>query len=323
MILVSIGNLGDLLIQAAFLRKLDRSGVSVAVPESYRSVASELFPRATIIGLDDRWSDGRILAAAQIDRATAVASIIDHLRQAHPGEAVTSIALTDDLILQRSLNIYDAYWQLLNRNRQLAQLIAPDGYPSADRDWLPLEHLPRWNAGAAAKTVFFCPWGGIGVKNIAAEDLERLRHAVVRAGFNARLLASTRDDVRDYPSFFTEEVVTLSSRSMIHDAVTTFAAGSLIVAVDTAWYHLAAIIGAPVLGIPGPRSLGHFEFPGRKQARTILHARLDCVDCFSIDRCALNSKTTCDAKPTVEAVRGAMFETLGIRRSLWQRVFAR
>ena len=65
MILVSLGNLGDLLIQAAYLRRFDRAGCSIAVPESYAHIASELFAQATFIPMPDQWSDGRMLAEAQ------------------------------------------------------------------------------------------------------------------------------------------------------------------------------------------------------------------------------------------------------------------
>ena len=110
---------------------------------------------------------------------------------------------------------------------------------------------------------------------------------------------------------------------MIRDAVAQFSSAALVVAVDTAWYHLAAMIGAPVLGIPGPRSLKHFEFPARKEAGTVVLEQRDCVDCFSVDRCALNNRPVCEAKPGVEKICDALLSNVGARRSFWQKAFSR
>jgi hypothetical protein len=305
MILVSLGNLGDLLIQAAFLRRLDREDVSVAVPASYGSIASELFSHASVIPLPDRLSDGRVLAAAQIDRAVAIARIVEELGRQHPGRIVKSIALTDDLILQRALNIYEAYWRLLGRDPDLASMLSPGGFPAGTDTWVPFDHLTRWTPLGNSRLVYFCPWGGIGVKNIPADVLLTLRDAAARLGCETRLLVSAKDDASAHPMFPPAQVVRLSETRLVHEAVSHLSQAALVVAVDTAWYHLAAMIGAPVLGISGPRSLVHFEFPGRTRARSLREQRL-CADCFSTDRCVVTGASTCDAQPDGHQLIAAM-----------------
>ena len=311
MILVSLGNLGDLLIQAAFLRRFDRPGVSIAVPESYRAIAAELFPQASVIPLANRW-DGRELIAARMERAVAVELILKELRGQHPGVEGLSIALTDDLILQRSLNIYEAYWTLFGRDPRLAGMLVPETYPTVAGEWIPFEHLPRWTGGTSPRTVWFCPWGGIGVKNVDEADLAALQQAATRMGCEARLLASPRDDVSAYRFFDGASVVRLSNERLMADAVSHLSRSALVVAVDTAWYHLAAMIGAPVLGIPGPRSLRHFEFPGRKHALSVPEQRL-CADCFSTDACVVNGSRGCEAKPDRQQLAGALEANLSGR----------
>ena len=303
MILVSLGNLGDLLIQAAFLRRFDRSDVRVAVPTAYASIASELFPHAAVITLSDQLSDGRLLAEAQIDRATAVARILESLSAAYPGVPVRSIALTDDVIHQRALNIYEAYWQVLGRNPDIRARLSPTTFPRKVDDWRPFEHLAQWKQEAATKTVYVCPWGGIGVKNVDASTLDSLADFAVSLGYEVRLLVSPRDAADKYWSPI--QIVRLSETGIIADAVGQLTSAALVVAVDTAWYHLAALIGAPVLGIGGPRSLSHFEFPGRKRS-TSVDARRLCADCFSSDRCVVTWNLHCEARPDATQIVAAM-----------------
>jgi len=305
MILLSLGNLGDLLIQAAFLRRLNRAGVSVAVPSSYASIAAELFPEAAVIPLTDRWSDGRWLMSARLDRTATVTYLLGELGARYPGRPIKSLSLTDELIHERALNIYAAYWRLLQQDPVLADAVAPTAYPSAPSYWVPFDHLPRWSGTAGPRTVYLCPWGGFGLKTIPADDVQRLYDASRRLGCSVRLLVSPRDDANQYRYFRAEEIVRLSADRIVHDAATHLSRATLVVAVDTAWYHLAAMIGAPVMGVPGPRSLGHFEFPGAKRARSPSERRL-CADCFSVDRCVVTNDTRCDARPDAPTLVAAL-----------------
>lgn len=307
MILLSLGNLGDLLIQAAFLRRFDRADVSIAVPASYAAIAAELFPIAPVIPLPDRTADGRLAIRSGTDRAAVVASLVAGLQAQHPSRTIVSIALTDDLIRDRALNIYEAYWRLLTREPAIAPYLPTEGFPRSAESWTPFPHLPRWRK-PDAKTVWFCPWGGIALKQIPTPDLRLLFDVCRRLDFDARLLASPRDDASAYPFVEPAKVRGLDGDRMIRTAAEQFTSASLVVAVDTAWYHLAALLGAPVLGIPGPRSLRHFEFPGFRHAESA-SAERPCVDCYSVDRCVVTDEPCCEARPDA-TVLAATLETV-------------
>jgi len=307
MVLLSVGNLGDLLIQAAFLQELNKPDVLVAVPRSYASVAKELFPNTEgIVALADRYSDGRWLATGRVDRTSALRFLLKELGYRYPGRAVLSLALTDDLIVNdRSLNIYEAYWLCFQRDRNLAHWVSPEIFPQPSHKWLPFKHLARWNPADHRKIIYICPWGGISLKNLPSADVRLLYEAGLGMGFQMRLLASTRDHAEAYPFFASEEVVRLVTNNLIRDASEAFSKAALVVAVDTAWYHLAALTGVPVMGIPGPRTLSHFEFPGNKKARSG-RERLPCADCFSVDRCVVTNDIRCEARPDVETLVATM-----------------
>jgi hypothetical protein len=293
-ILLSIGNLGDLLIQAALLRAFDRAGVAVAVPESYAGVTAELFPSAEIIALADQSSDGRWLMRRRIDRATGIGLLKADLESRFPGREVISIALTDDLIQMRGLNIYEAYDRALRRQPPLAATLG--ALPSPNDEWRPLGHLAAWGEGAAAGAICICPWGGLGVKQVDARSLGQLMHECAAHGLDVRVMASPRDDVSVYPFLAAQNILKLPASRLVRDAADALAASRLVIAVDTAWYHLAAMVGAPVLALPGPRSLAHFRYPGRTRGVSIPEQRL-CVDCYSADRCVVTGSPRCDAQP--------------------------
>ena len=307
MILLSIGNLGDLLIQAALLRAFDRPGIAIAVPESYAGVAAELFPSAEVIRLADEASDGRWLMRRRIDRATGVAWLKADLETRYPGRDVISIALTDDLIQIRDLNIYEAYARALTRDARLSSSLGQ--LPASNTDWRPFPHLMGWREDPAARTICICPWGGIGVKQVDAAVLRRLTQECTRHGFDVRVIASPRDDVSAYPFLTHEQIRELSAVRLVQDAAELLASSRLVIAVDTAWYHLAAMVGAPVLAIPGPRSLAHFQFPGRVRGVTIREQRL-CVDCYSVDRCVVTDSRRCDAQPDAAQLVSAVAANL-------------
>lgn len=302
MITLSLGSLGDMIIQSALLRKIDHRENTLAVPETFAAVARELFPKISVLELDRRSSDARILATKSIDHDQIARYLTTEFATRYPDEPLVPLSLTVEAIHKRHENIYKVYFDLFKKNPLLACYLETDRFETLhDKPWRPLDFLPQWSGEKTSGIVYLCPVGGIGVKSLGSDKTEAIIAFLRKQGIESRIIATKRDPEALLRGRHEHVVTLLPEEECLTQAASLFSRARSVIAVDTAWYHLAALQGVPTLAIPGPRSLGHFETPGLKFFQSP-KTRLACIDCFSSDACSVTAQSHCQAQPTIEEI---------------------
>jgi hypothetical protein len=202
----------------------------------------------------------------------------------------------------RDSSLYDVYRELYLAHPLLREHVYPKSWDRAG-EWAPFG--PRWDHAKAERRLLIWPIGGIAVKNLSPELVKAMAAQAQAAGFETTVAITELDDSKPYEAALPGQVARIGLGQALEDAADLIRGSLVTVSVDTAWYHWAALLGAPTLGIPGPRSPEHFILP-LPSGLPLLEMHLACVNCYSGPECVVSGKTTCQAKPLDQEILVAL-----------------
>lgn len=285
MIVIALGNFGDLIIQSTLLGKINSPEHKVVVTPNLLHLTRKLLPNiGEIIELNERYN-----LRAIGDRDYFITQVKSDLRGRYPNESIISFTLKGDQVLNRKDNIYQSYIDLIKNDSLLSTL------------YTPLQDCSTFRSSPNSADVLIFPIGGIQMKMIPPQKLNQLVMRLKALKMNPKVVGTEYDNLAAYETIEVEKVK-LKSDDLINHFIQLATKSKLILSVDTAFYHLGAVSQFLTLAIPGPRSPEHFCFPPYLTKKLYIDEAMLCVDCYSADFCVATQKPGCSAQPPTEDI---------------------
>jgi hypothetical protein len=306
MILVSFGRPWDVVIQAAYLQKLNCEGTILAVTPESAPYAREIFGNAKIVEIPyyEPKPGGEKFEGWELRRL---------LRSIQPGAgrmAPVFLQSRGNTEAWRSTHLYRAHFYELRRHGVLRGLLPWSEYsPSALRDWRPFGEIRSNPSGALA---LFAD-GPLGATTIQADRIREWAHAAQKAGLGARIVIPPplRLETGARPRFEDlADAVPLDPAQPVTALRKALAGLSCAVSAHSALYHLAVLHGFPTLAIDGPDSTAFYTHPDSSYIAPPIS--LACAGCGATHACYPTRQPVCLAIPSSRAVLEALSPRLGV-----------
>jgi ADP-heptose:LPS heptosyltransferase len=286
------------------------------VARAYAHALSDRFDIAVLARPDDPWSGTVVnLAEIPIRVGYAVPGMERFLTHTVPLQEEYHAAIQTSRVMEeaaRHLGL-TAAGQRAVRAAVLSR--APVPFVPADDEENLVQHILAAVPSAGPKPIVFQPGSGWPLKNWAAQRWGQLGIEIRRRyGLTPLVPGGPGEDLLVHAIVDSSEASChgLAGRLSVGALAALYRRSSLVVGIDSGPLHLAAMIGAPVVGLYGPLPVEQWKPWSSPQTYRLVRVSLPCspCDCIFDPPCGIPLNPPCMEGIRVDAVLAAVSELL-------------